>query len=104
MDIVKLNNVLISYHLEMESATEVGGGNNYKLQHIGKAKLQREGCLSIDINCSEEALQIANTYLNVSNNHVVGDIPYGMDMLSELMEHAFNIFLSDKDSILASEN
>ena len=104
MDIAKLNDVLLFYHMEMESAKKVRGGNKYKLQHIVEAKLQQEGCLSIDIKCSDEALQIANYRLNGSNNHVAGAIPNGMDMLLELMEREFNMFLSDKDSIFASKN
>jgi len=45
----KFNNVFLSYQLAMESAMKVSGGNNYKLQHIGKAKLQWEGWLSTSI-------------------------------------------------------
>ena len=38
MDSANLNDIFLSYYLEMESATKVGGGNNFKLQNIGKAK------------------------------------------------------------------
>eukprot|EP00957_Ditylum_brightwellii_P038979 2946356-Ditylum_brightwellii.AAC.1 len=39
MGCTTLNDVFFSYHLAMKSAMKVGGGNNYQLQHIGKAKL-----------------------------------------------------------------
>ena len=39
MDSAKMNNVFLYYHMAMESATKVGGGNNYKIENIGKAKL-----------------------------------------------------------------
>ena len=78
----------------MESAMEVGGGGKYTLQNIGKAELWREGRLFIAIKCSGEALQIENSQLNGSNDHVVGYIPDVMDMLLELMDRAFNMFLS----------
>ena len=56
---------------------------------------QREVRLSISIKCSDEALQIANAHLNLSNDHVVRDITDGKDILSDLMDRAFNVFLSD---------
>ena len=65
----------------LESAMKVGGGNKYKLQHIGKAKLRREGHLFIAIKCSDDALQIVKAHLNGSNDHVLGAIPDGLDML-----------------------
>eukprot|EP00957_Ditylum_brightwellii_P121712 9282269-Ditylum_brightwellii.AAC.1 len=39
MGCTTLNDVFLSYHLAMENAMKVGGGNNYQLQHIGKTKL-----------------------------------------------------------------
>ena len=81
MDSAKLNNIFLSYNLAMESATKIGGGNNYKLQNTGKAKLWREERLSIYIKCSDEGLYIANAHLNVRNDNVVWAIPDGMDML-----------------------
>ena len=103
MDSAKMNDVFLSYHLEMESVMKVGGGNNYKIQHIGKAKLRREGCLSVAIKCIYEDLQIANAHINGRNDHVVGAIPDGMDMLLDLMDREFNMFLSDEDATFAAE-
>ena len=104
MDSAKMNNVFLYYHMAMESATKVGGGNNYKIENIGKAKLQRKGCLSISAKYSDEAFHIANTHLVGSNDHVDGAIPYGIDMLSELMDCAFNMFLIDEDATFTAEN
>ena len=49
-------------------------------------------------------MQIANAHLNGRNDHVVRATPDGMDVLSELMERAFNMFISDEDSTFAAEN
>ena len=38
------------------------------------------------------------------NDHVVGAIPYGMDMLLEWMDRALNVFISDEDATCVSEN
>ena len=88
----------------MESATKVGGGNNYKIENIGKAKLWREGRLSISTKCSDEALQIANTHLDGRNDHVYGAITDVNDMISELMDRAFNMFLIDENATFTAEN
>ena len=61
----------------------VGGGNNYKLQNIGKAKLRWEGRLPIDIRCSDEALEITNAHLRGDNDHVVRVIEDEMDEMGE---------------------
>ena len=83
LDSMKLDNVFLSYHLAMESAMMAGGGKNYKLQHIGKAELRREGPLPIAIRCSDEALDIADAHLRGDTDRVVGFIEDGMDELGE---------------------
>ena len=88
----------------MKCAINIGGGNNYKLKHIGKVNIWQEGRLSTLIKYSDEVLLILNTHLNRSNAHMVGDIPDGRYMLSELMNRAFNMFLSDEDSTFVAEN
>ena len=101
LDSMKLNNVFLSYNLAMESSMMVGGGNNYKLHHIGKAKLHREGRLPIDIRCSDEALEIADAHLREYTERVVRVIEDGMDDLGESMDH---LFLSDEDATYAAVN
>ena len=101
MQSTKLDNVFLSYQMAMQSAMEVGGGNNYKLQHIGKAKLRREGRLSNSIKCSNLALQAANAHLNGETGPVAEVIPDGVD---ELNGRIADMFLSDEDATFASEH
>ena len=82
---------------------KVGGGNNYKLQNIGKAKLWQEVRLTTSIKCNDEALDIFNAPLNVYTEGMVGSVPDGFDMLMESMD-VFNMFLSDTDDTFAAEN
>ena len=101
LDSMKLDNVFLSYHLAMESAMIVEVGNNYKLQHIGKAKLRREGCLHIVIRWSDKALDISDAHLRVDTERVVRFIEDGMEELRDSMDH---LFLSDEDSTYAAVN
>ena len=101
LDSMKLNDVFLSYHLVMESTMMVGGGNNYKLQHIGKAELCWEGRLSIAIRCIDEALEIADSHLRGDTELVVRVVEDGMDELGKSMDH---LFLSDKDATYAAVN
>ena len=79
----------------------VGGGNIYKLQHIGKANIRQGGRLPIAIMCSDEALQIADAHLRGDTERVVTVIADGMDELGESMDH---LFLSDEDATYAAVN
>ena len=79
----------------------VGGGNNYKLQHIGKAKLCWEGRLTIAISWSDEALEISDAHLRGDTERVVRFIEDGMAELGESMKH---LFLSDEDATYAAVN
>ena len=67
----------------MKSAMRVGVGNNYKLQHIGKAKLLQEERLTNSIKCNYEALEITNANLNGDTEGVVGSVPYVLDIRME---------------------
>ena len=87
--------------MAMQSAMEDGGGNNYRLQHIGKATLRREGRLSNSIKCSSLASQTAHAHLNGQTGPLAEVIPDGVD---ELNGHIANMFLSDEDATFASEN
>ncbi|VFQ62496.1 unnamed protein product [Cuscuta campestris] len=53
----KLNYVWISYQLAMTEIMKVQGGNNYKLAHIGKARLEREGALPNQLQVSTKLYQ-----------------------------------------------
>ena len=103
IDSSKLNNVFLSYNLVMKIAMKVGGENNYKLQNICKAKLQREGSIPNTINHSDEALDIANYNFIGDTEGVVGDVTDGLDIIMESMD-VFNMFLSDADATFAAVN
>jgi hypothetical protein len=51
--------IFISLMKAMEGSMTVGGKNSYKLQHIGKEQLLRNGVLPESIRCSDEAFEAA---------------------------------------------
>ncbi len=57
MEKEKLNDVFLSLQNCHISVMKVQGGNNYKLPHMGKAKLARLGCLPINLQCPIDILQ-----------------------------------------------
>lgn len=59
----KLDNVFLSLQMALESAMKVGGGNNYKLAHMVKNRLRREGKLPVTLVCSQEAIAKARETL-----------------------------------------
>lgn len=61
-----LNAVFLSLHQAMESAMSVDGCNRYKLQHMGKKKLQRQGELPTSVLCKREIIEkTRNTLLDL---------------------------------------
>lgn len=60
----KLDNVFITMQKCFESAMMVGGGNDYKIPHIKKTALRREGKLQAPLRCSPEAINVAQAHLN----------------------------------------
>ncbi|KAG3106973.1 hypothetical protein PI124_g12259 [Phytophthora idaei] len=50
-----LNAAFLSLQCSMDSCIKDKGGNNFKLRHMSKLRLEREGRLSISIRCSDEA-------------------------------------------------
>lgn len=57
MEKEKLNDVFLSLQNCLISVMKVQGGNNYKLPHMGKAKLARLGRLPINLECPIDILQ-----------------------------------------------
>lgn len=55
----KLENVFLTLQKCMESTMIAFGGNDYKIKHMSKEKLRREGRLPVSIRCSDEALATA---------------------------------------------
>lgn len=62
----KLDNIFLTLQTCMESAMLASGGNNYKIQHIGKERLRRNDRLPASITCKESAIAEANRCLNIS--------------------------------------
>ena len=53
---VSLNNVFFTLQICMEQTILKDGGNDYKIRHINKTKLEREGRLPVSITASDEVL------------------------------------------------
>lgn len=51
LEISKLNYVFLTMQMVMESILKLKGGNDYKLAHMSKHKLDRNGSLPISIAC-----------------------------------------------------
>jgi hypothetical protein len=51
-----LNDVFLSLQMCMEEIMRCDGGNNYKLRHMSKAKLRREGRLPMTLMCDPSVL------------------------------------------------
>ena len=54
-----LDNTFLSYQNTLESCMKVEGGNKYKLVHMGKEKLRREGRLPVSIECNPDSILAA---------------------------------------------
>ncbi len=51
-----LDDVFLSLQLAMQETMRCGGGNNYKLQHMGKKKLRQQGLLPSTLLCDPAVL------------------------------------------------
>jgi len=56
MEKEKLNDVFLSLQNCLISVMKVDGGNNYKLPHMGKARLARLGRLPTNLQCPVDIL------------------------------------------------
>ncbi len=63
LDLCKLNNVYLTLQQCMIACMEQGGGNNYKIPHIGKEKLVRRGELQRSFNCDIELIERTKQFL-----------------------------------------
>lgn len=62
----KLKNVFLSLQQCLIEVMKCGGGNNYKLPHMGKEKLTRQGCLPDNIVCPLALYNSARERLNTA--------------------------------------
>lgn len=58
-----LNEVFLSMHACMIEIMKVDGGNNYKLPHLGKSKLLRNGNLPMHLSCDREVVERAMAHV-----------------------------------------
>ncbi len=59
----KLNNVFLTWQQCMIETMNMGGGNNYRLPHMGKAKLLHRHKLPETLVCPVDIIQKANVNL-----------------------------------------
>jgi hypothetical protein len=62
----KLKNVFMSLQKCLIKVMKCGGGNNYKLPHMGKEKLAQRGLLPDNIVCSLVLYNSAREHLNTT--------------------------------------
>ena len=65
-----LDNTFLSYQNAMESSMNIGGSNQYKLKHMGKENLRREGRLPVSILCNPESILEARKSIDIVENNV----------------------------------
>ena len=68
MESLKLDNTWITFQKVMEMAMGVGGGNNYKLPHLSKAKLRKEGKLISNIVCDPKLVSDCHLLIGPTSN------------------------------------
>lgn len=61
-----LDDVFLSYHQAMIDTMKNEGSNRYKLQHMGKDKLRRNGLIPVSLQCPIELMKSSKEFL--SNN------------------------------------
>ncbi|KAL4573060.1 hypothetical protein LXL04_019853 [Taraxacum kok-saghyz] len=59
----ELNNVFLTLQTCMKEILKVQGGNNYRIPHIGKNWLERQGNLPLQIECEQSLIDEAVSYL-----------------------------------------
>jgi hypothetical protein len=61
----KANRIWLTLHLILKEAMKIAGSNKYKITHINKQRLERQGRLPLQINCEAH---IAMAFLAAANN------------------------------------
>jgi hypothetical protein len=59
------NRIFVSLHLCMTEIMKTQGSNKYKIPHVNKEKLEREGLLLIQTKCDPMLVQDVSDYLNI---------------------------------------
>jgi hypothetical protein len=63
LDKANLNRVFLSLQLCMKEVMKIGGGNGYKVPHMNKQRLEREGRLPHRLSCESDLYAIALAHL-----------------------------------------
>jgi len=61
-----LSNVFLTLQLRMIEVIKCHGGNNYKIPHVGKKRLQRERAILAQFDISREVIEVAQNHLEVN--------------------------------------
>ncbi|KAK9011292.1 hypothetical protein V6N11_044144 [Hibiscus sabdariffa] len=62
-----LNNVFLSFQSCMIEIMKIKGGNNYRLPHMSKQRLERNGELPIQLHCDQDIVQEALMYIQLQH-------------------------------------
>ncbi|XP_019099327.1 PREDICTED: uncharacterized protein LOC109132269 [Camelina sativa] len=70
----KINHIFLTLHLCMQETMKIGGSNNYKIPHMRKEALEREGQLPKQIKCNSTIVENVRNqlreYLQILKIHV----------------------------------
>lgn len=66
LNMEKLDNTFLTLQSCFEATILAKGGNSYKIPHMNKTKLRREGRLQSTLSCSIEAIESATSLLDSS--------------------------------------
>lgn len=64
----KANRIWLTLHLVLKEAMKIAGSNKYKIHHINKQRLERQGRLPLQINCEAHIVTKAMAFLAAANN------------------------------------
>ncbi|KAL4347250.1 hypothetical protein GQ457_17G012040 [Hibiscus cannabinus] len=62
-----LNNVFLSLQFCMIETMKIKGGNNYRLPHLSKQRLERNGELPIQLHCDQDTVQEALLHIQLQH-------------------------------------
>jgi hypothetical protein len=58
------NRIFLMLHGCFKEVMKIGGGNGYKVSHIRKGMLERQGIIRLQLNCEAELVQEVINKLN----------------------------------------
>lgn len=67
-DPTKLNHAFLTYQSVMEEVVKIDGHNDYKIPHMGKDTMERQGTLPVVLTLSDEAKEHYNAFMGNLDN------------------------------------